>query len=65
MAIASPTGGAQIFWCRHATVFFHDDVINFVWEESHTSWKQALLAALSNPLYHEPTEFRQNGGHAH
>lgn len=65
MAIASPTGEGQILCSRHATVFFRDDVINFMWEERHTGRKQAILATLSSPVYDEPAEFRWNRGHAH
>ena len=45
---------------RHAAVFLRDDAVNFIREESHTDWKQAILAVLSNPLYYKPAEFDGN-----
>jgi len=65
MTIASPTGECQILCRCYATVFLRDDVVNFMREESHTDWKQALLAVLSSPLYYKPAEFYGNIAQAH
>ena len=46
-------------------MFFCDDMVDFMREESHARRKQTILATLPGSLHHQTAEFCGNIGHAH